>query len=179
MVYGYKGSASVKLAMNRGEVQGICGLPYSTVQSFWGEDLKSGAFKPILVLSGKPQAELKGLPQINNYAKAEEDRKVFDLIFGVQALGRIYVSPPDQPAARTKALREALMATMQDKDFLADAEKTKISVEPMSGEDTAALIKKFSDVSPAVIARAEKAVAKEMRRARGCLRDAVQREREA
>ena len=53
LVSGYAGSASVKLAMNRGEVAGICGLPMSTVKSFWKDDYESGAFKPILQLSGK------------------------------------------------------------------------------------------------------------------------------
>jgi tripartite-type tricarboxylate transporter receptor subunit TctC len=53
IVYGYKGSADVKLAMNRGEVQGICGLPLSTIKSFWGDEYRSGEFKPIIRLSGK------------------------------------------------------------------------------------------------------------------------------
>ena len=157
IVYGYKGTAGLKLAMNRGEVQGICGLPLSTIKSFWGDVYKSGEFKPILQLSGPPQAELKGIAQITDYAKLDDDKKVFDLVFGTQALGRIYAAPPGVPEARVKALRDALMATMKDKEFVADAEKTKINIEPMSGEETAALIKKFSSVSPAVVKRAQEA----------------------
>jgi tripartite-type tricarboxylate transporter receptor subunit TctC len=161
VVYGYKGSADVKLAMNRGEVAGICGLPLSTIKSFWGDDYRKGEFKPIIQLSGKPHPELKGLPHIDSYAKSEEDRQVFGITFGAQALGRFYFSPPGQPEARTKALRDALMATMKDKAFLADAEKTKIDIEPMTGEETAALVAKYNSVSPAVVARAKKATAKE------------------
>jgi tripartite-type tricarboxylate transporter receptor subunit TctC len=52
VVYGYKGSADIKLAMNRGEVVGICGLPLSTVKSFWGDEYKAGEFKPFIQLSG-------------------------------------------------------------------------------------------------------------------------------
>ena len=63
VVYGYKGSADVKLAMNRGEVHGICGLPLSTVKSFWGDEYRSGEFKPVIQLSGKPHPELKDIPQ--------------------------------------------------------------------------------------------------------------------
>ena len=125
VVYGYKGSAEVKLAMNRGEVQGICGLPISTIKSFWGDEYRAGEFKPIIQLSGKPHPDLKGIPHVDRYAKTDEDRQVFDLIFGAQALGRVYVSPPGQPAARTKALRDALMATMKDDKFLADAAKAQ------------------------------------------------------
>ena len=157
VVYGYKGSAEVKLAMNRGEVQGICGLPLSTLKSFWGDEYKTGDFKPVIQLSGKPQAELKGIPHVDRYAKTDEDRQVFDLIFGAQALGRVYVSPPGQPEARTNALRDALMATMKDDKFLADATKAKIDVDPMSGEQVAAMIARYSAASPAVVARAKAA----------------------
>jgi tripartite-type tricarboxylate transporter receptor subunit TctC len=161
VVYGYKGSADVKLAMNRGEVVGICGLPLSTVKSFWGTEYKSGDFKPIIQLSGAPHPELKGLPHIDSYAKTEEDRLVFGLVFGAQALGRIYFSPPGQPVARTKALRDALVAAMKDKEFLADAEKAQIDIEPMTGEETAKMIAQYSQVSPKVVERAQKAQARE------------------
>jgi tripartite-type tricarboxylate transporter receptor subunit TctC len=161
VVYGYKGSADVKLAMNRGEVQGICGLPMSTVKSFWGEEYRSGEFKPVIQLSGKQHPELANIPNVDKYAKTNEDRQVFDLIFGAQALGRIYVSPPGQPAARTAALRQALAATMKDEKFLADAAKAQIEIEPMSGGQVAALVAKMSAVSPAVVARAKQAFARD------------------
>ncbi|MGE3155941.1 MAG: Bug family tripartite tricarboxylate transporter substrate binding protein [Xanthobacteraceae bacterium] len=160
VVYGYKGSADVKLAMNRGEVHGICGLPLSTVKSFWGDEFKSGDFKPVIQLSGKPHPDLKGLPNIDSYAKSDEDKQVFGLIFGAQALGRVYVSPSQQPAARTNALRTALMATARDKEFLADADKTKIEIDPMTGEEVANLIAKISSVSPAAVERAKQAISR-------------------
>jgi tripartite-type tricarboxylate transporter receptor subunit TctC len=161
VVYGYKGSADVKLAMNRGEVQGVCGIPTSTVKSFWGEEFKSGEFKPVLQLSGKPHPDLKGIPNVMSYAKSEEDRAVFNLIFGAQALGRIYVSPSGQPAARTQALRRAFAATLKDEKFLADANKAQIELEPMTGEEVEATIAKMSSASPAVVARAKQAFSRE------------------
>jgi len=157
VVYGYKGSAEVKLAMNRGEVQGICGLPISTIKSFWGDEYRAGEFKPIIQLSGKPHPDLKGIPHVERYAKTDEDRQVFDVIFGAQALGRVYASPPGQPPARTKALRDAMMATMKDEKFLADATKAKIDLDPMSGEQVEALIARYSAASPAVVTRAKQA----------------------
>jgi tripartite-type tricarboxylate transporter receptor subunit TctC len=160
VVYGYRGSADVKLAMNRGEVQGICGLPLSTIKPLWGDEYKSGEFRPIVQLSGRPHPELKGIPTIDSYAKTEEDRQVFGLIFGAQALGRVYVSPPGQPASRTKALRDALMAAMKDEKFLADAAKAQVDIEPMSGEQVAAFIAQLSAVSPAVVARAKQALSR-------------------
>jgi tripartite-type tricarboxylate transporter receptor subunit TctC len=160
VVYGYKGSAEVKLAMNRGEVQGICGLPLSTIKSFWADEYKSGEFRPVIQLSGKPSAELKGLPHVDSFAKTEEDKHVFGLIFGAQSLGRVYVGPPGQPETRVKALRDALMATMKDEKFLADAAKAKIDIDPMTGEEVAAMIAKLSAVPPAVVTRAKQAISR-------------------
>ena len=161
VVYGYKGSAEVKLAMNRGEVQGICGLPLSTIKSFWGDEYRSGEFKPIIQLSGKPHPELKGIPNVERYAKTAEDRQVFDLIFGAQALGRVYVSPPGQPAARVKALRDALMGAMKDEKFQADAARLKIDIDPMSGNEVEALVAKYAAASPAVVTRAKQAISRD------------------
>lgn len=158
VVYGYKGSAEVKLAMNRGEVQGICGLPMSTIKSFWGDEYRSGQFTPIIQLSGKPQGELKNVPHVDRYAKTAEDRQVFDLIFGAQALGRVYVSPPGQPPARVKALRDAMVATMKDEKFLSDAAKAKIDIDPMSGQEVADMVARISAVSPQVVERAKQAI---------------------
>jgi tripartite-type tricarboxylate transporter receptor subunit TctC len=157
VVSGYQGSASVKVAIQRGEVHGICGLPMSTITSFWRDDYDSGNFKPIIQLSGRKQADLKGIPHVDDYAKTEEDRQVYGLIFGTQALGRIYLSPPGMPAERKAALRNALNATMKDPQFVADAVKTQIDISPMTGEEVEAFIARLSSVSPAVVERTKQA----------------------
>jgi tripartite-type tricarboxylate transporter receptor subunit TctC len=157
VVAGYAGSASVKVAIQRGEVHGICGLPMSTITSFWRDDYEAGTFKPIIQLSGRKQADLKGIPHVDDYAKTEEDRQVYGLIFGTQALGRIYLSPPGMPAERKAALRNALNATMKDPQFVADAVKTQIDISPMTGEEVEAFIARLSSVSPAVVERTKQA----------------------
>jgi tripartite-type tricarboxylate transporter receptor subunit TctC len=156
LVSGYQGSASVKLAMNRGEVAGICGLPMSTITSFWKDDYESGAFKPIIQLSGTKLA-LGGIPHVDDFVKSADDQAVFGLIFGTLALGRIYVSPPGVPAERAKALRTAFMATAKDAAFLDDAIKTQIDISPMTGEQVEAFIARLSAASPAMIERAKQA----------------------
>jgi len=156
VVSGYQGSASVKIAIQRGEVQGICGLPMSTITAFWRDDYESGEFKPIIQLSGrKGQEGLKDVPHVDDYAKSEDDRQVYGLIFGTQALGRIYVSPPAMPAARKAALRSALLATMKDPQFIVDAAKTQIDISPMAGEEVEAFIARLSAAAPAVVERAK------------------------
>ena len=134
VIAGYRGSASVKQAMEKGEVFGICGLPWSTVKSFWRGDLAAGKFKPIIQLSGDPHPDLKGLPHASDFIKTAEQKTLFGLIFGSQVLGRSYVLPPGVPADRVAALRKAFMETMKDKQLLADAAKTGIEISPMTGE---------------------------------------------
>lgn len=158
IVSGYKGSASVKLAITRNEVHGICGLPMSTIMSAWNDIYGSGEFRPILQLSGRKQAELKNIPHVDDYAKTEGDRQTYGLIFGTQALGRIYLSPPGTPDARRNALRAALLATMRDPQFLADAEKTQIDVSPMTGEEVENFIARLSSAPPAIVERVKQAV---------------------
>ena len=157
LVYGYKGSASVKIALQRGEVHGVCALPISTLKSFWRDELESGNFKPILQLSGKKSAELAGVPHVDDYAKTEEDRQLFGLIFGAQSLGRIFGSPPEMPPERMQALRQAFMATMADQQFLAEAKTTQIDIVPNTGEEVAALIARYSATPKPVVERAKRA----------------------
>jgi len=157
LVAGYAGSASVKLAINRGEVQGICGLSMSSVTSQWRNELESGLFKVILQLSGRPHPSLPGIPHVDAYAKSAEDQQVFGLLFGLQALGRIYGSTPAVPAARRDALRQAFVATMSDPQFQADAAKSQIDVNPATGAEVEAFIAHVAAASPEVVERAKRA----------------------
>ncbi|MGE3646611.1 MAG: Bug family tripartite tricarboxylate transporter substrate binding protein [Beijerinckiaceae bacterium] len=154
VVPGYKGSAAVKLAMNRGEVAGICGLPWSTVKSFWRDELKNGEFKPIIQLSGDKRKDLGNIPHYRDFIKTDEDRALFGLVFGVQALGRVYAVPTGTPKERVQALRTAFMETMRDPKFLQDAQKTGIDIEPMTGEQVARMWAEFGATPPAVVKRA-------------------------
>ena len=158
VVYGYQGTASVKIAVQRGEVKGICGLPVSTFNAFWKDMLDAGQLKYVIQLSARRIPALGSVPHIDDFIKTEEQRQVFDLIFGMQALGRIYAAPPGVPADRTRLLREGFTAAMADAGFRAAADKAKIYINPMSGEAVDALVKRFNAAPPAVIEKAKAAV---------------------
>lgn len=157
LVHGYKGAPGVKLAIEKGEVQGICGMPMSTLQSQWSDVLDSGKVKPFIQLSGAKGA-LPGVEYVYDRAKTDEDRQVYDLIFGILKLGKIFAAPPGVPAERVKALRDAFNATMKDNEFLAEAAKIKIDISPATGEQVAAFIAGIYKSAPEVVARAKKAV---------------------
>lgn len=156
VISGYRGSRSIKGAILKGEVQGICGLPWSTIKSFWASELKSGDFSAIIQLSGGKVDELKGIPHAKAMMKTDEQRKLYNLIFGVQEIGRMYVMPPGVPADRLAAIRKGFMNTMKDKAFLADAKKTRISINPSSGD---AVAKKWAEYMKTPQALVDKAKA--------------------
>jgi tripartite-type tricarboxylate transporter receptor subunit TctC len=158
IVSGYKGSASVKIAITRNEVDGICGLPMSTIMSAWADLFNSGDFRAVIQLSGRKQDDLKGVPHVDDFAKSDEDKQVYGLIFGTQALGRIFLSPPCTPDARRNALRAGLLASMKDPQFIADAKKTQIDISPLTGEEVERFIARLSTASPSVVERVKQAV---------------------
>lgn len=161
VVLGYKSSPDVKLAMSKGEVSGICGLPYSTIKAFWKDLLDAGQFKTILQLSAKKLPEFGAVEHIDDHVKSPELRQLSDLIFGVQALGRIYAGPQGVPADRVALLRTAFAATLADPEFMADAEKTRIDIIPATGEEVTQMIEGFYKAPPEIIARAKAVMAGE------------------
>lgn len=157
LVHGYKGTPGIKLAMEKDEVQGLCGMPMSTLKTQWSDLFDGGKLKPVLQLSGAKGA-LPGVDHVYDLARSDEDRRVYDLIFGILRLGRLFAAPPGIPAERVKALRDAFNATMKDPAFLAEATRLKIEISPATGEQVAAFIAGLYRSSPEVVQRAKKAV---------------------
>jgi tripartite-type tricarboxylate transporter receptor subunit TctC len=158
LIQGYKGSAEIRLALARGELQGICGLPLSTVKTEWKDDYNAGRFKIILQLGRDRSPALPNVPHVYDYTKSDEDRQVFDLIFGLQAIGRPFAAPPGVPTERTRALRTAFMAMTKDAAFLDEAQRMQLDVSPSTGEDVQAFVTRMYASPPAVIERAKEAL---------------------
>ena len=150
LISGFPSSSDVFLAMERGEVDGIC----ESLDSVVGKRPDWIASKKVNVLfqgGVEPNPELKDVPFVNDLAKNEEQKQAIEFLYAGQGIGRPFVAPPDLPADRLKMLRDAFNATMKDPDFIADAKKQKLDVEPEDGEHLAALIKKiYSTPKPIV-----------------------------
>jgi tripartite-type tricarboxylate transporter receptor subunit TctC len=158
IVQGYKGSADLKIAMQRGEIEGACGVSLSTLKSQWKDDLQSGRAKPIIQFALKKSAELPGVAHVYDYAKSPEDRELFDIAFGLHVLGRPVLGPPALPAERLQAVRAAFMKTVQNPEFIADVEKAGLSLTPSSGEEVETLVARFFSYPPSIIERARAGV---------------------
>lgn len=134
-ITGYPGGAAMNLAMERGEAQGRCGWSWSSVKSTQPDWLKDGKISLLLQLSLEKHPELPNVPGIMDFAKNDEQRKVLELIFARQVMGRPVLAPPSLPPERTQALRRGFDAAMKDPALIADADKGQWEITPVSGEE--------------------------------------------
>jgi tripartite-type tricarboxylate transporter receptor subunit TctC len=156
LVMGYRGSAEILLAMERGEIDGLCGYEWSGMRSQRPEWIRDGRLNVLVQISLDFDAELSGMgiPPLWDYLKNEEDRKAVELIVSQQMFQRPFVLPPGVPAEQVATLRAAFDATMADRQFLDDAEKTRIDINPLSGAKVQERIEQIYAAPRAVIERA-------------------------
>lgn len=153
VIIGYDTSGQ-RLALERGEVGGICGLSYSTLMASnpdWILDKKLN----ILVQFGMGRSvDLPDVPGVTEFVKDPNDRKILELLAAPQEMGRPIAAPPEVPADRVQALRRAFDATMKDPQFLEEAKKTFLFIDPMTGEQVTDMIKQIYTTPKDVLAKA-------------------------
>ncbi|MDX1483068.1 MAG: tripartite tricarboxylate transporter substrate-binding protein [Alphaproteobacteria bacterium] len=130
VVTGYKGSKGIVLAIERGEVQGICGYFISSIRNVRPDWLRDKKVHMLIQEAKVRHPDFPDVPTVFEYAKTTEAKQAFNLVFGWQVLGRPYTLPPGVPADRVAAMRKAFWDTMQDPKFLEDAKKRKLKVDP-------------------------------------------------
>lgn len=158
VIGGYAGTRDINLAMQRGEVNGTCGMFSATVKAQFHDDVKSGRLKLVIQMGSKKSDEFGAIPSAFDYAKTEADRAVLDVHFRQLLLSRPLAGPPGIPPERLKALREALAAALRDREFLTEAERAGLDIDPVSGEDVVALLRRFATFSPEVLQKAQEAM---------------------
>jgi tripartite-type tricarboxylate transporter receptor subunit TctC len=159
VVTGYQGSADVALAIERGEVDGLCGYDWTSMKATQADWLKEKKVNLLVhfAMQADPELDKMGVPLVWKFVEGE-NKEVAELIVAQQVFGRPYIAPPEIPAERLDILRKSFTATMNDKDFLADAEKVKLAVEPVGGDAVQKLVQKLYAAKPAVVERAKQAV---------------------
>jgi tripartite-type tricarboxylate transporter receptor subunit TctC len=140
IVSGYPGGNDVVLAMERGEVQGRCGWSWSSVKSLHRDWIDEHKINILVQFALARHPDLPDVPLITDLAKDDEQRQELKLIFARQVMGRPYLAPPGIPPDRAAALRQAFMDTMRDPEFLADAERAKLEITPVPGEEIGQLV---------------------------------------
>jgi tripartite-type tricarboxylate transporter receptor subunit TctC len=160
VVAGYKGTADIGLAMERGEVDGTCGWDWSSVKSQKSDWLRDHKINILVQVGLEPNPELTrmGVPELWKFINNDDDRKVAELVVSQQIFQRSYIAPPGTPAEQIATLRAAFDATMADPQFLADAEMARIAITPLSGAKVQEIVQKLYTTPKAIVERARQVI---------------------
>jgi tripartite-type tricarboxylate transporter receptor subunit TctC len=159
LVSGYKGTSDIRLAAESGELAGGC-WGWDSIRATWRKGIESGDAVVVLQTLPKPLPELSKAPLAINLAKTEEARQLIQAgIHDVSAVIRPYVLAPGTPKDRVQIMRKAFMDTMKDPEFLDDAKKSKLDIDPMSGEELEKTVHGLFKLSPTIVAKLKEALA--------------------
>ena len=158
LVTGYPGTNDVKTAMLRGEVDGECGLSYSTLQTGYAQELARKEIAIIAQIGLTKIPSLPDVPFVGDFATPEQ-QQVLRLVLGPEAIARPFAAPPDIPPARLDALRAAFDKATADPGLRADARKAKLDVNPVGGIEMAKMVDDFYAAPSRVVELAKQAIA--------------------
>ncbi len=160
IISGYTGSAQVTLAVLRSEVQGWCGMGWSSVHGSAEDALKRGEIRVLFQENGEQNERVAAmkLDRATDVAKTEEDRRIMDLIYSQQLYGRPFLAPPSIPAQRTRELRAAFDAALADEKLKAEAARLNLELRPIPGAKLQAIIEDLYSTPEATLARARQAL---------------------
>jgi tripartite-type tricarboxylate transporter receptor subunit TctC len=151
LVSGYKGTAPVRLAFNAGEVQGAC----NSIESFkatWRNEMDTGELVIVIQAALRPHPEVPNVPWAYELAKTDDAKKMIQALARVNGvLNRPYVMPPGTPKDRVRILRKAFSETMKDPEFLADARRANLNLDPLGGEEVEKELRSFFKLDRALI----------------------------
>ena len=152
LVSGYKGTAEIRLAVDSGEVAGLCGLSWASAKVTWRKQLESGDVKIVLQSSPSPHPDLPDVPLSISLAKSEIGRRLIQAgMHDVSAITYLYTFPPATPQDRVRLMRQAFRETMKDPEFLAETSKANMDVDPVAGEDLEKVVSGFFKLDSTVV----------------------------
>jgi tripartite-type tricarboxylate transporter receptor subunit TctC len=158
VITGYEATPKIHLAMESGEVHGVAATNWSTLKSINPLWLTERKVKLLAQWGLQKHPELPDTPSILEMAQTDADRQALRLSLARLEYGRPFFLPPNVPPERVLALRRAFDATMKDPAYLAEAERSKIDIDPLTGGQVAALVAQVSRTPPDVVARVRAAM---------------------
>jgi tripartite-type tricarboxylate transporter receptor subunit TctC len=144
IVTGYSSGPQLKLAMERGEVEAVSAEPWGEWKAKRPDWVREGKIVPILQMGMRKHPELPGVSLVTELPMSETARAVFEIAAISSEISRPLVAPPDVPQEQVTLLRTAFDATMADPAFLEDAARSGAEIDPISGDELAALVGRVS-----------------------------------
>ena len=159
LVTGYPDASQVALALERGEVEGIC-QTYSSLQAQRPQWLAEKRVNVIVALGLQRIPELPDTPSVMEIAKSDEQSQMLKVIMAPNFAGRPFFAPPEIPADRKLALRQAFDAVVKEPVLIEDAKKQRLEIAPATGQAVEDLVKSVYATPPAMIEKVKQVVAK-------------------
>jgi tripartite-type tricarboxylate transporter receptor subunit TctC len=154
VVHGYEAAAQTHIAMERGEVDGRCGMTWDSLQAIKPEWIAEKKVRILVQFALDKHPDLVGVPSVFDFARNEEERQILALWAAPNKMGRPFYAPAELPKDRAEILRRSFDRTMKDPALAAEVEKTKLFVSPITGEQIGALIEKIYATPKDVVAKA-------------------------
>lgn len=158
LISGYPGTKDITLAMERRELDGLCGISMSTIRSAHADWLQQKKINIIVQAALEKDPTIKDVPSMLDIATTPKQKQLLNLAVAPQTMARPFVTPPDVPPARLKALQDAFDKTMKDPEFLADAQKMRLDVNPVSGTAIAEIVRNLYRTPKEVVEETARAV---------------------
>jgi tripartite-type tricarboxylate transporter receptor subunit TctC len=154
VIAGYKGTGPAMLAMERGEIDARCSV-WASLALSRKDDFTSGKFVPIMQVGSQPHAFFGAAPLMSSFARNDEERQIIDFLFNTIDISRPFAVAPEVPADRVAILREAFWKAANSAELKADAQKAQFEIEPLTGEQTYAALRKALTVPKEIAAKAK------------------------
>ena len=153
LVEGYKGTADIRLAADGGELHGAC-WAYESIKVTWAKALQAQEITVVLQVTAKKIPELSSVPMALDVAKTDEAKQIIKYgAIDPGAITRVYVTTPGTPRDRVQLLRKAFADTLKDPDFVAEAKKVQLEVNPLTGEEVGRIVTGLFNLSPAIVSK--------------------------
>jgi tripartite-type tricarboxylate transporter receptor subunit TctC len=160
LVSGYPGTAEIMLAMERGELDGVCGIDWTTIKAQRARWIKEKQINVIAQAAFRKDPDLPNVPLIMELTKDPEKLQILKLFVSAHEFARPFAAPPGIPPERAAALIAAFEATMKDEGFLAETAKHQMEVAPVSGTKLAGMLAEFYKTPEAILAKARSLIAR-------------------
>jgi hypothetical protein len=154
VVEGYKAATETHIAMERGEVDGRCGISWDTLKALNADWLRDNKIRILVQIGLDKIAELAGVPSVFDLARSEEERQIWALWGAPNKMGRPFFAPPGMAADRAAFMRAAFYATMMDPELRAEAAKMNLAVRAITGGEVAALLREVYATPKSVVEKA-------------------------
>lgn len=152
LVSGYKATPEIRLAAESGEISGSA-WGWESLKVMWRKGLESGDVIPMVQLVSKPLPDLPEVPLAINLAKTTEGRQLVESFQLSTVFMRPFVMPPGTPKDRVELMRKAFTDTLKDKEFLAETDKARLTIDPVSSSELEMAVTGLFKTDPAILAK--------------------------